>query len=213
MRSEHRSVAGIAPCCGARFPAMPGGSFAVMDQFPGVVDGAPGRGVSISFPTGKQAPVSTLPVAVVLIIGLPLFFWWRVDVFSNDHPVSWLVSLAYYMLVIMTMGRARAPLPQPANQFSRECVKWMLSGAPRTVTVPQDTDLRVSIGVAAVLRVRRAALLSIFTLAAAITGLVHSSTFVMLIAALLGVPAIVFIARSGHSWTYLHLLHSEAQTM
>lgn len=80
------------------------------------------------------------------------------------------------------------------------------------MTVPQDPDLRIAIGVAATSRVQTAALISVVASTAVTTGLVHSASFLMVIAAVLGVLAIVVIARARRSWMYLNMLHTEDQT-
>lgn len=183
-----------------------------MDHDRRKADGAPGQVDNIPMPTGRRVLLSTWPVAAVFIIGFPIFVWWRYDVLSDHRLIALLVTFAYYMLVILAFGRTRAPLPEPANQFSRERVKWTLSEAPRTATVPKDPDLRIAIGVAAVSRIRSAAFTSIFALALATTGLVHSASFWILLGAVLGVIAIGLFARARRSWTYLTLLHAEDHT-
>lgn len=160
---ESRRV-GDGPQCGVRFSVSPGSSFVAMDHDRRKADGAPGQVDNIPMPTGRRGLLSTWPVATVFIIGFPIFVWWRYDVLSDHRLVTFLVTFAYYMLVILAFGRTRAPLPEPANQFSRERVKWTLSEAPRTATVPEDPDLRIAIGVAAVSRIRSAAFTSIFAL-------------------------------------------------
>ena len=182
-----------------------------MDRYRRKANGAPGQVDSIPMPTGGGILLSTLPAAAVLIIGLPLFFWWRYDLLDDHRILALLLTVVYYMLVILAVGHARAPLPRPANQFSREHVGWALGTAPRTVTVPQDPDQQIAIGVAATSRVRTAALISVFALTAVTTGLVHSMSFLMVIAAVLGVLALLFIARARRSWMYLSMLHAEGQ--
>ena len=182
-----------------------------MDQDRQEADGATEQVKNLSLPTVGRVLLRALPAAVVLIIGLPIFFWWRYDVLDDHELLGLLLTFAYYMLVILTIGRTRVPLPEPANQFPREHVGWTLSTAPRTVTVPENPDLRIAIGVAATSRVRTAALTCVAALTAATTGWVHSVSFFLVIAAVLGVLAIVFIARARRSWTYLNKLHAEKQ--
>jgi len=133
-------------------------------------DGASGQVKNLTIPTGGRVLLRTLPAAVVLITGLPVYFGWRYDVLDNHELLALLLTFTCYLLVFMAVGRTRAPLPEPAKQFPHEHVGWTLSTAPRTVTVPQDPNLRIAIGVAATSRVRTAALTSIAALTAATTG-------------------------------------------
>jgi hypothetical protein len=183
-----------------------------MDQDRQQAGDASGQVKRLTMPTGGRVLLRTLPAAVVLIIGLPIYFWWRYDALEDHKFFELLLTIAYYMLAFTTVGRTRGPLPEPANQFPREHVGWTLSTAPRTVAVPQDPDLRIAIGVAATSRIRTAALTSIAALTAATTGWVHSVPFFLVLATILGVLALVFIARARRSWTYLNKLHAEKRT-
>ncbi|MEX5271836.1 hypothetical protein [Kocuria sabuli] len=183
-----------------------------MDHDRRKADGAPGQVDNIPMPAGRRVLLSTWPAAALLIIGLPVFVGWRYAVLGDHRLVTLLPTFAYYMLVILAFGRTRAPLPEPADQCPRERVQWTLTEAPRTATVPEDDDMRVAIGVAAVSRIRSAALMSIFALTAATTGLVHSVSFLTLVGAVLGVIAIGSFVRACRSSTCLNLLHAEDHT-
>lgn len=183
-----------------------------MDKDGRTTAGDAARIANISIPTAGQAITRTLPACAVAVIGFPLFAsFLPLDAAEQRVPWELLVLFAVLGLIGIIHHLTKAPRPRPDKKILRAQWKRAFSSAVTSKSLPSHPDVRIAAGVAACnviegFMVMVTALLGMLVyefVRPELSWLVPSS-------GLLG-GVIICALRLRRSWTFLHVLHADAQ--
>ncbi|MFI7584390.1 hypothetical protein ACH9DO_11410 [Kocuria sp. M1N1S27] len=167
----------------------------------------------VSVPTARRVAMRTLPTALVMAAGLPLVLWVQLlDSTGQARSYWWLAALVVVSaLCLLVHHFARAPRPRLAPGVAPVQLKSTLASAARTGTVPQDPDVRVTVGVIACRGVETQTAAATIVVATVLSALVLPGN--QWFAALGVAVAVVLVAtlRTRHSWAYLRVLHNASR--
>lgn len=167
----------------------------------------------VPVPTAGQVLVRTLPVAAVLLVGMPLVIQLVPDESGETRTIWWLVPLlAVFGLAVLVHHYTKAPRPEYDKSVGQAQWKQAFAAAARTGELPEHADVRKAVGVVACLSIEAlvgaVAIVIAFLLCAPI-----APAYPWLAA--LGGPAlltVVYALRARRGWAYLRALHTAART-
>ncbi|GAA1749804.1 hypothetical protein [Kocuria aegyptia] len=167
----------------------------------------------VPVPTAGQVLVRTLPVASVLILGMPLAIQLVLDESGETRTIWWLVPLlAVFGLAVLVHHYAKAPRPGFDKRVGQAQWKQVFAAVAKTGDLPGHPDVRKAVGVVACLSIEAlvgaVAIVIAFLLCAPI-----APAYPWLAA--LGGPAlltVVYALRARRSWVYLRTLHAAEPT-
>ncbi|MGQ1798055.1 hypothetical protein ACT4S5_13095 [Kocuria oceani] len=168
---------------------------------------------AVPVPTAGQVLVRTMPVAAVLIIGMPLAIQLMLDESGETRTFWWLLPLlAVFGLAMLIHHYAKAPRPRYDKRVGQAQWKQAFAAAATTGALPEHADVRKAVGVTACLSIEAlvgaVAIVIAFLLCAPFTP-----AFPWLAA--LGAPVIltvVYAFRARRGWAYLSTLHAAGRT-
>lgn len=171
------------------------------------------RTTEVPVPTAGQVLVRTLPVAAIVIIGLPLVIRLVLDENGGTRTIWWPVPLlAVFGLAMLVHHFAKAPRPRFDKRVGQAQWKQAFAAAAKTGALPEHPDVRKAVGVIACLSIEglvgAVAIVLAFLLCAP-----FAPAFPWLAA--LGGPVlltVLYAFRARRAWVYLRVLHTVEHT-
>ncbi|WP_144836738.1 hypothetical protein [Kocuria rosea] len=173
-------------------------------------DGTPQLAVDL-IPTARQTVVRTLPACAVAIIGIPLLAWFTPrDTSELRTPWELLIVLAALGLFPLIHRLTRAPRPR-IDDVGRAQWKRALASAARTRSLPSNPQVRTATGVIACTSIEAFMMVTAILLGTLLGEIVRPEFSWSLPVGGAMALAIGFAFRLRSSWSYLSVLHAEAQ--
>jgi hypothetical protein len=105
---------------------------------------------AVPVPTAGQVLVRALPVAAVVLIGLPLVIRLVLDENGDTRTPWWPVPLlALFGLAFLVDRYAQAPRPRIDQRVGDARWKPAFAAAAKTVSLPEHPEVRTAVGVVA----------------------------------------------------------------
>lgn len=164
-----------------------------------------------SIPTAGRTIVRTLPACAVAAIGIPLVGWFLPPDSADGVPWELLTVFAALGLMLAVHHLTKAPRPRFDKKVPRAQWTRAHDSAAKSGVLPSMTGMRITAGVAACSTIEGFMALFAVLLGALLGELVRPDlSWLLPVSGALG-AATVFAFRLRPSWSYLHVLHSNAQ--
>ncbi|MEX5307613.1 hypothetical protein RF644_17850 [Kocuria sp. CPCC 205258] len=163
----------------------------------------------VPVPNAGQVLVRTLPVAAVVIIGLPLVIRLVLDENGDTRTPWWPVPLlALFGLAFLTDRYAQAPRPRIDQRVGDARWKPAFAAAAKTGSLPEHPEVRTAVGVVAC-ETLEGLVFGVAMLVAIVLSALAAPGFPWLSA--LSFPVIftgIKAVRARRAWVYLRSLHT-----
>ncbi|MEX5256666.1 hypothetical protein [Kocuria arenosa] len=167
----------------------------------------------VPVPTAGQVLVRTLPVASVVIVGIPLAIQLVLDESGETRTIWWLAPLlAVFGLAMLVHHYAKEPRPRFDKRAGQTQWEMAFAEAARTGALPEHPDVRKAVGVVTCLSIEGLVGAVAIVIAFLICG-PFVPAFPWLAA--LGGPVlltVVYALRARRGWAYLRALHAVERT-
>lgn len=163
----------------------------------------------VPVPTARQVLVRTLPVAAVVIIGLPLAIQLVLGESGETRTIWWPVPLlAVFGIAMLVHHFTKAPRPRFDKRVGQAQWKPAFAAAAKTGALPEHPDARKAVGVIACLSIE-----ALVGAVAIVLTFLLCAPFVPAFPwlAALGGPVlltVVYALRARRAWGYLRVLHT-----
>lgn len=163
----------------------------------------------VPVPAAGQVLVRALPVAAVMIIGLPLVVRLILDENGETRTIWWPVPLLALVGLVMLIDRyAQAPRPRIDQRVGDARWKPAFAAAAKTRSLPEHPEVRAAVGVVACqtlegLVVGIAMVVSVALSTLVVPGFPWLAALGVLVI-LTGIEAV----RFPRAWAYLRVLHT-----
>lgn len=167
----------------------------------------------VPVPTAGQVLVRALPVAAVLIIGLPLVV--RLVLEENGDTLTpwWPVPLlALFGLVWLVDRYAQAPRPRVDQRVGDARGKPAFAEATKTGSLPEHPEVRTAVAVVACQTIGGVALGVAMVVAVALSALAAPGFPWLAALGVLVIFTVIDAVRLPRAWAYLRALHTAERT-
>jgi hypothetical protein len=164
-----------------------------------------------SIPTAGRTIVRTLPAGAVAVTGIPLVGWFLPPDSADGVPWELLTVFAALGLMAVVHHFTKAPRPRFDKTVPRAQWTRAHDAAAKSGFLPSMPGMRIAAGVAACGVIEGCMALFAVFLGALLGQLVRPDlSWLLPVSGAIGVAA-VYAFRLRPSWSYLHVLHSNAQ--